>query len=251
MVTLPRFYAPDLDPAQKSVVLPEDESHHLVRVLRLSGGDKVIVFDGRGAEFLARVERADRHAASVALLEPIQSTPDRRVPVVLVQGVLKSDKMELVVRDATMAGVTRVSPVVTERSMVRVSALARAHAHERWSRVAVSSAKQCGRSRLPDIDLAVPFDDWLQTRAEGLRLLLVEPSSMDRPVERLRVVLEGARPTSVTCIVGPEGGWSDRELEAAIQGGCRLVTLGSMTLRADAAGLVAVSLVSFALEDDV
>jgi len=247
-VALPRFYAPDLDPANDEVVLPADESHHLVRVLRLAGGDRVVVFDGRGSEFAARVARADRHRAALTLLERLPAASDPRVPIELVQGVLKGDKMDGVVRDATMAGVTRISPVVTERSLVRIPALARAHALDRWQRVAVSSAKQCGRSRLPQIELARTFDDWLQMPTDGLRLMLVEPSPEDPAATRLRSVLEGNHPPIVSCIVGPEGGWSAAERDAASAAGCVPVTLGPMTLRADAAGLVAVSLVSFAVE---
>jgi 16S rRNA (uracil1498-N3)-methyltransferase len=248
-VPLPRFYAPDLDPSQKRVVLPGDESHHLVRVLRLSGGDRVVVFDGRGAQFIGRVERADRHAATVGLLDSMEAAPASRVPITLVQGVLKGDKMESVVRDATMAGVTRIAPVVTERSLVRIDTLSKSHARERWRRVAVSSAKQCGQARLPEIDQPLTFGEWLQQPAEETRLLLVEPSTGAGSATPLRRALEGARPASAACIVGPEGGWSATELRAATDAECRLVTLGSMTLRADAAGLVAVSLVSFALDD--
>ena len=249
-MTLPRFYVPDLDSSSGSAELPAEESHHLVRVLRLAGGDQVVVFDGRGGEFLSRVARADRHRTRVTLLQPLPSAPGPTVSIVLVQAALKGDKMDDVVRDATMAGVARITPVVAERSLVRVSSLARAHAQERWLRVSVSSAKQCGRSRLPVLDAPRTFDDWLQTSAEGLRLFLVEPSSADGSAARLRAALDGVSPESpqaVSCIVGPEGGWSLSERDRATKAGCTAVTLGSMTLRADAAGLVAVSLVSFAL----
>jgi 16S rRNA (uracil1498-N3)-methyltransferase len=245
---LPRFYAPDLDPASGRATLSADESHHLVRVLRLARGDHAVIFDGRGVEFLARVESADRQAAVVRLIEPRQSALDPTVPIVLVQSVLKGDKMDTVIRDATMAGVSQVAPVVTERSLVKVSALARAHTLERWQRVAVSSAKQCGRARLPTIEKGVPFGDWLQTPFDGLRLFLVEPSTGDQNSSRLQDVLRDAPPTTVGCIVGPEGGWSPAEREVATEAGCIAVRLGPMTLRADAAGLVAVAILSFALD---
>jgi 16S rRNA (uracil1498-N3)-methyltransferase len=247
-MTLPRFYAPDLDPSSGSVELPADESHHLVRVLRLTAGDQVVVFDGRGGEYLSRVSRADRHRASVTLLEPLPPAPRPPVRIGLVQALLKGDKMDDVVRDATMAGAARITPIVTERSLARISALARSHAQERWWRVAVSSAKQCGRSHLPVLDAPLTFGQWLETPRDGLRLLLVEPSTGDRSATRLRDVLDGVRPTEVSCIVGPEGGWSAAERDLALKAGCTAVSLGSMTLRADAAGLVVVSLVSFALD---
>jgi 16S rRNA (uracil1498-N3)-methyltransferase len=241
-----RFYAPDLDPAQERVTLPPDESHHLVRVLRLARGDHAIVFDGRGAEFLATVESVDRQAAVVRVLEQRQPAPDPPVRIVLVQSVLKGDKMDTVIRDATMAGVAHIAPVITDRSLVKLSALARAHALERWQRVAISSAKQCGRARLPTIDKAVPFDEWLRAPFEGLRLFLVEPSTEGEEPARLRDVLPSAPPPAIGSIVGPEGGWSGDDRALAAAAGCIPASLGPMTLRADAAGLVAVAVLSFA-----
>jgi 16S rRNA (uracil1498-N3)-methyltransferase len=242
-----RFYAPDLDPSRDEVVLSPEESHHLVRVLRLVRGDEAAVFDGRGHEFAGRVARADRHAAAITILDALAPSPEPAVAIVLAQAVLKGDKMDGVVRDATMAGVSRIDPLLTERTLVKVSTLARGHAQERWQRVAVSSAKQCRRSRLPEIDLARPFREWLDGPFEGRRLLLVEPQAGVSALT-LRDALRDSQPSAVCCIVGPEGGWTEEEREAAAAAGCPIVTLGPMTLRADAAGLVAVSIVSFALE---
>jgi 16S rRNA (uracil1498-N3)-methyltransferase len=246
VTTRPRFYAPDLDPSQSQLTLSTDESHHLVRVLRLVTGEEIAVFDGRGHEFQARVARADRNAAVVTIGAPLVTGPEPVVLTVLVQAALKGDKMDGVVRDATMAGVSRIVPVATERSLVGESALKRAH--ERWQRIAVASAKQCGRARLPAIDPPLQVRQWLDAPFDGRRLVLVEPSSGVDAVQTLRAGLAGPVPPRVACLVGPEGGWSARELEAAVSAGCILVSLGSMTLRADAAGLVAVSLVNFAFE---
>jgi 16S rRNA (uracil1498-N3)-methyltransferase len=249
-MTHARFYAPGIHPGGDRVVLPADESHHLARVLRLTAGDEVAAFDGRGGEFLARVERADREAAVLRILRTIDRAPDPTTDLVLVQAGLKGDKMDGVVRDTTMAGVARIAPVATERSIVPLRALTRAHAAGKWQRVAISSAKQCGRARLPVIEPPLSFEDWLRSPFEGIRLLLVEPSATERAAVRLRDALDGTAPRSVACIVGPEGGWSPTEREAAASAGCAIVTLGPMTLRADAAGLVAVSIVSFVLGEN-
>jgi 16S rRNA (uracil1498-N3)-methyltransferase len=241
---LPRFYAPGLDPAATTAVLPADESHHLARVLRLASGDAVAVFDGRGHEFLARVERADREGATVALVEPIASAPEPAVRVTLVQAVLKADKMDEVVRDATMAGVAHIAPVVTARTEIKVSALKRAHAAERWQRVAISSAKQCRRAWVPPTELAIPLDAWLAAPFPGPRLLLVEPSAGDAGVLSMRQLQARERPESAACLVGPEGGWTREEREAAVAAGCLPATLGALTLRADAVALAALAALS-------
>src|SRR6478672_8502612 len=136
---LPRFYAPDLDPEGPTTALPPDEALHLTRVLRLGQGDQIAVFDGRGHEFLARVAAASRDRVQVDLIEPVSPVAEARVPLTLVQAVLKGDKMDDVVRDATMMGVAAIDPIVTARTIVR----ARRTESDRWSRVAVASAKQC------------------------------------------------------------------------------------------------------------
>jgi 16S rRNA (uracil1498-N3)-methyltransferase len=248
VITRPRFYAPGLDPSGNETTLSSEESHHLVRVMRLTAGDEVSVFDGRGHEFQARVVRADKSGAVVALGQALATPAEPAIAVVLVQAVLKGHKMDGVIRDATMAGVARVTPVVTERTLIGLTALDRAHAHERWQRIAISSAKQCRRAWLPEIEAPCTFQDWLGRPFDGLRVLLAEPSAERELVEPMRGVLTvPTRPTAVACVVGPEGGWSPAELDAAIASGCMLASLGSMTLRADAVGLVAVSIVNFAL----
>jgi 16S rRNA (uracil1498-N3)-methyltransferase len=248
-VTRPRFYAPGLDAARGEVVLSSDESHHLVRVMRLAAGDEIAVFDGEGREYRARVVRADRNAASVALRDPVATAREPAVKTTIVQAVLKGDKMDGVVRDATMAGASSIVPIVTGRSLAGLRLLGRSRAQERWRRVAVASAKQCRRARLPAIEPPQGFREWLAGPFDGLRLLLVEPSADAPGVVPLREALTGPPPAGVACIVGPEGGWSADERDAAVEAGCVPASLGQMTLRADAVGLVAVSLVNFAYGD--
>jgi 16S rRNA (uracil1498-N3)-methyltransferase len=248
-VTRPRFYAPGLDPSVAETRLSADESHHLARVMRLVAGDEIAIFDGRGHEFQARVVLADRHGATVVIGEPIVTAPEPVVLTVLVQAVLKGDKMDGVVRDATMAGVAQIVPIVTERSVVGLSVLGRGRAHERWQRVAVASAKQCRRARLPGIDPPRPFIEWLNHPFDGRRVLLVEPSSGAHETQSMRAALAAPVPRAIACVVGPEGGWSADERAAAVTAGCVLASLGQMTLRADAVGLVAVSIVNFAFDE--
>jgi 16S rRNA (uracil1498-N3)-methyltransferase len=239
---------PDLEPDQRHVTLRDDESHHLTRVLRLRVGAEVSIFDGRGHACEARVEEIGPKTATLGILRAIPSPPAPAVPIVLAQAVLRGDKMDDVVRDATMVGVAAIVPLITERSLVSVSTLTKGRAVDRWTRVAIASAKQCGRAHLPVIHQPVAFDAWLTTAFEGRRLMFVEPASEARP-QRLREALAGAKPAAIGCVIGPEGGWSASERAKATAAGCLAVTLGATTLRADAAGLVAASVVSFAFEE--
>src|SRR5688572_6704358 len=207
---LPRFLVPDLGSEGESAVLPADESHHLARVLRLVAGERVAVFDGKGREFAAQVEHADRTRASVRLLAPIEPAPEPRVPFVLVQAVLKGPAMDDIVRDATMVGARAIQPVLT--SHVVVKNLKRA-VTERWQRVALASAKQCRRAVVPEVGSTQPFQKWLESRENDLRLLFVEPSAGWHAVSP-RSFIGQPPPASAAVIVGPEGGWSRAEIQA-------------------------------------
>lgn len=236
---LPRFLVPDLDPARGTAVVTGGEAHHLIRVLRLGAGAAVAVFDGRGHELQATVERIAGNTVMLELGEPVVPAPERRVAVTLAQAVLKGASMDDVVRDATMMGVSAIVPLVTAHTVARRAASA--HGAERWRRVAIASAKQCRRARVPDVSEPLAFDAWRLQARSGPALLLVEPSIRDVNPQPMRAMGTGAQPESATLVVGPEGGWSADEVRDAVASGLIAVTLGPLTLRAEAVALAALA----------
>ena len=245
-----RFLAPTLDPGDDIVTLPREEAEHLTRVLRLGVGDTIRVFDGRGHEFVARVTAAHRRDVSAQILARAAAAPEPAVAMTLTQAVLKGDKMDEVVRDAVMLGVTAIQPVITKRTEVTVAALLRGNRVERWRRVALASAKQCRRAVVPEIRTPLTFDNaWLEPRP-ALSLMLVEPAAAGADaatpaVEPLAVLRREPVPPDAAVWVGPEGGWDLQEQQQAHAAGARLLSLGARTLRADAVPLVAASILGF------
>jgi 16S rRNA (uracil1498-N3)-methyltransferase len=233
----PRFYVPDLDATAARVALPEDEAEHLARVLRLGTGAEVDVFDGRGGLWRAEVVEAGKRSASVRAIEAVTPAPEIGLPIAVVISILKADKMDEVVRDAVMLGATGIVPVVSERSEIGLSAVEKSHRVARWQRIAVSSAKQCGRAVVPVVAPARTFTAYLAEPATAARLICVEPAAGGG----VRTVQAIPKPASAHVIVGPEGGWSAAELAAAQSAGAIAVSLGGRTLRADAAPLVALT----------
>jgi 16S rRNA (uracil1498-N3)-methyltransferase len=244
---LPRFLAVDLDPSSRTATLAADEAHHLTHVLRLGAGDEIAVFDGNGREYRARIERLTRDGALVQLLDAIDPTPEPTVRLTLAQGVLKGDKMQDVIRDATMMGVATVEPLISARTTVRLKTLAQGPAVERWRRIAVASAKQCRRAVVPVIGRGTTLEDLVARETTEMRLILVEPSAVleGHPVG----TVQGRRPASATLIVGPEGGWTAEEVDAAIRAGWMPITLGRRTLRADAVAIVAIGVLQYLWSD--
>ena len=235
-----RFYAPDAGEGVEAIVtLPADESAHLIRVLRLKPGDAVRAFDGRGNEWRAEVAGVTKKTATLRLVERVSAAREARVPIELAIAVLKSDKMDDVVRDAVMLGVTSIQPLLTDRAEISAASIVRAGRVDRWRRIAVASAKQCGRAVVPPLKPPVTFAAALNEASVAVRLLFVEPQT-SASTSKLHDV---PRPAAATVIVGPEGGWSEDELRAAEQAGASLITIGGLTLRADAMPVVVLTAV--------
>jgi len=225
------------------IELPQDEAAHLLRVLRLSPGDRIRVFNGRGDEWVATVDEAGKRHVRARLDEPSTPASEARVAITLAVSVLKGDKMDAIVRDAVMMGVTALWPMLTERTEVTRAAIERSDRVARWQRIAVSSAKQCGRAVVPAVRTVAPLDDVIR---EAPCVMLVEPSA-GVAASPLRDVpaMDG-----VTLLTGPEGGWTQEEVEKAVDRGARLLTLGPRTLRADAVPIVALTALRVHWEDD-
>jgi 16S rRNA (uracil1498-N3)-methyltransferase len=264
-----RFFAPAMDPGDESVDLPRAEAEHLTRVLRLGVGDTVAVFDGRGREFLAKVALAAKRQVRVQLLSRLEPASEPVVAITLAQAVLKADKMDDVVRDAVMLGVTAIQPIVTRRTETTVAALMRGARVERWQRVALASVKQSRRAVLPEVRMPLTLETYLGDPPAALRLMLVEPAAAGNadtprghgqggdaseateageeaePVRTLSFLQGQPPPHDAVVLVGPEGGWTRDECAAAERNGVQLVTLGHRTLRADAVPIAAISVLQF------
>jgi len=175
-----------------------------------------------------------------AAREPGAAEPS--VSVTLAVAVLKGDKMDDVVRDAVMMGVVAVQPLVTTRSEVTLPSLLRGHRQERWQRISVSSAKQCGRAVVPIVLEPRTFEGVIASLGDepvpGQAMMFVEPSAAASVVSLGD--LDRTPPRAGTILVGPEGGWTPDEISRGIAA-CRLVTLGSRILRADAMPIVALT----------
>jgi 16S rRNA (uracil1498-N3)-methyltransferase len=239
----PRFYVPEARVERASIDLPREEASHLTRVLRLGTGARIRVFNGLGDEWEAEVEVAGRHRVSVRLGVRVAPAREARVPIALAVAVLKGDKMDDIVRDAVMLGVSGIQPLLTARTEVSRAAIERSGRVPRWQRIAVGSAKQCGRAVVPAVCAPASLEEAIRRASHPV--LLVEPSAA------ATAIALAALPAveRLTLFVGPEGGWTEEEVRAAGQTGAMLMTLGTLTLRADAVPIVALTAVRVRLED--
>ena len=240
---VPRLYVPSLDPRDRTVELPEEEAAHLRRVLRVKAGAAVRLFDGRGREVAARVTSVDRASVLAEVGDPVPAAPEWRVRVTLAQAVLKGDKIDDVIRDAVMMGVAAVQPLLTARTDVPAAAFSHGRRIERWQRIAVASSKQCGRAVVPPVLAPRALKECLDASQADTTLMLVEPAAA--PSAAAGAWPPTAVPASAMVLVGPEGGWTDEEVALALSAGYLPVSLGPRTLRADAAAIVALSVLQY------
>lgn len=221
-MSAPRFFCDAPLSAGARIALPEALAHHAIRVLRLRAGETVALFNGQGGEYPAVLEIEGKAGfAQLGAFDPREAELAGRIT--LVQGLPAGDKMDWVVEKAVELGAARVSPIAAQRSVLQLAGprLEKRVAH--WQRIAQSAAEQCGRNRLMAVDAPVALADWLAQPAEGLRLLCHPEADTDLSG------LLGATPglASLTLLVGPEGGWSDKELAQAREAGVQAVRFGT------------------------
>jgi 16S rRNA (uracil1498-N3)-methyltransferase len=213
------------------VTFDRDETRHLARVLRLVPGDVVLAVDGAGREFTVRMDALGDEASGTVLTTAVRGV-ESPLDVTLLQGVPKGDKMETIVRACTELGVAHVTPVLTERTIVRLEPSRWRERARRWQRVAREAAKQCGRAVVPGVDVPEPLPPALARDHGAVALCLWEAATVP-----LRDALEACAtpPRAVTVLIGPEGGLSRVEVEAARARGFAVVGLGPRILRTETA----------------
>jgi 16S rRNA (uracil1498-N3)-methyltransferase len=214
--------------------LTEEQARYLVAVLRLRPGAEVEVFDGAGRRFRA-VLLGDELEIGAPLPED-----KRRTDVVLVQALAKGEKMDLVVQKATELGATRIVPLTAERAVVRLQMDRSAARVERWRKIAREASRQCGRADVPEIDAPLGWQEvFAVLRKEPER----QPLLLDPKENALRLGAAARGVSRLLLAVGPEGGFTPAEIAEAAENGFLAVSLGTLVLRTETAGLAALAVV--------
>jgi 16S rRNA (uracil1498-N3)-methyltransferase len=237
---MPRVFVPAQLLGDERVTLDRAASRHLVKVLRLQAGAEVSIFDGCGTEIQGRIVRASAAGVELALGQR-HSMPLPPTTITLLQSVPRGDRMDIIVQKTTELGVNRIVPVTSARGMVKPPP----GKGRRWRAIAQEAARQSGRADVPEVADPLTLELALAgaAAAGGTRLLLWE-EERDPP---LRQVLAQVPLVSVTLLVGPEGGFSETEVESARVQGFRAAGLGPRILRVETAALVAVALTQAAI----
>lgn len=220
-----------------------DAANHIARVLRLEPGNPLTVFDGRGGEYAARIESFRKGAVIIEVHERSTSTRESPLSLTLAQGVSRGERMDWVVQKATELGATRIIPILTERTVVKLDVKQSARKLAHWQGIAVAACEQSGRDQLPDIVVPLDLHDFLHAVDPLATRLLLSPTGTQR-VNDLK-----APERKVVVLIGPEGGLAENEQRAAIGGGFIAVRLGPRVLRTETAAVAALTLLQHQFGD--
>lgn len=242
-----RFYVERPLLSADRVVLEGALAHRLSRVLRLRAGDEVALFDGNGGEARVRLEDVGERRITAGVVSRSVARPEPRVAVHLYQSITKGERFEWLLEKGTEIGVASFVPLIAARAVVKTPD--GGNKMERWRRIVVEAAEQCGRGAVPAIEPPRRFADAI-ARARGLILLPYEgaggaapniQAALDAEIDALFALGE------VSLFIGPEGGCEAAEVEQATAAGATVVSMGDRVLRSETAGLVAAALVLHAV----
>ncbi|MBS1197883.1 MAG: rRNA m(3)U498 methyltransferase [Proteobacteria bacterium] len=230
----PRFYTRlALSPGAR-LELPEPVARHAVRVLRLTVGAEITLFDGRGGEYPATIEHIERERVTVHLGNWLLRECESPLQVTLIQAVQAGDKMDFTLQKAVELGVSAFYPVTSRRSVVRLSGDRAAKRVAHWQGVAAAACEQCGRNHIPTVGTLESVEQWLARPAPGTLRLMLAPDA--------KTVLPPNPPSlSIQLLVGAEGGLDPAEIIAAQSAGFIAVRLGPRILRTETAGPAALA----------
>ncbi|MCP3868977.1 MAG: 16S rRNA (uracil(1498)-N(3))-methyltransferase [Gammaproteobacteria bacterium] len=231
---LPRIFVQESLTAGTLLKLERGPAHHLTKVLRLEAGDLISLFNGDGREYSARLTTLGRGSATAETLVQSEMEPVPSLPIHLAIGISKGDRMDTVVQKSVELGVTCITPLITDRCVVRLPPERRTKRLEHWRGVIIAACGQSGRNRIPELEHALPFEEWLERPRSRMGLLLDHRSV--NTLNRLEAPEKG-----VDLLVGPEGGLSDTERQLAENTGYTGTRLGPRVLRTETAPLAAIA----------
>ena len=221
----------------KELKINQKKTHYLKHVLRLKKEEKITIFNGTGCEFIALIIQIKRSEITLKPVKKIHRNVESPLYIHLAQGISRNDRMDFVVQKSTELGIKRITPLLTEFSFVKLNTEAFIKKKEHWGKISQSACEQCGRNEIPLIENPMTIKSFFNNISNENSLLLLEPESK-RTLEKTEKPKKG-----IDLLIGPEGGFSKKEIQSAREFGFSGISLGPRILRTETASLAAISII--------
>ncbi len=230
---IPRLYFPHPLARGEHLTLEKETAHYLLTVLRLKNDERVVLFNGEGGEYIAKL-MVDKKRVTAHILTFENINTESHLEIHLGQGLVRGDKMDFVIQKATELGVSSITPLFSKNSNVKLDEERSNKRWQHWHNIAISAAEQSGRTKIPTIHPPIDLATWVQKPFEGSSVVF-SPTSKNS-LKTLKLSLP------VRVAIGPESGWQEMEVNFMLSHQFLDSTLGPRILRAETAGLTAISL---------
>jgi len=230
---MPRFKINQFQITGNNVIIAGNDYRHIVKVLRFSVNDKIILFDVKGLEYDCVIKEILKKELTLEIINQYTINRESDLNIILFQAITKGDKMDLIVQKATELGVNSIYPVATERSEVRNT-----NKISRWQKIADESIKQCGRTKSPSVNTEIKFNEVFDIPKSDLNLIFYE----NEKSLKIKNLKNNKNINSVSILIGPEGGFSENEVRLAENNDFKSIGVGPRILRSETASIAAITL---------
>ena len=215
--------------------LPSDKAHHIINVLRTRLGEQICLFNNTEFEYLAKIVEITKRNVAVEIIESRHVNKESPLTINLCLAIARGQHMDFSIQKAVELGVKNIIPVISEFSNIKLQDSRKQNKMNHWQNIIISATEQCGRCKLTELQEPILFNEWMGLNSSGVKLIL-HPNSQ-HPLNSVEI-----SNNEVTLIIGSEGGFSEQEIEKAIEAGCRRISLGPRILRTETAVVSAVSI---------
>ena len=238
-ISLTRNFVDQHFAVNKKIILEKSSTHHLLKVLRKKEGDEIILFDGKGNSCLGVISSLNKSQLELEIIELFDKTLRSGIKISLGQSLIKSDPLNFIIQKATELGVASFYPLITDRSVIKLKMTK--NRALKWSLIARGASEQCGENWLPIIENPMKLDKWAEVEKSKIKIVLY-PHANNK-------ISDLDYKDSVSLAIGPEGDFTDYEVDSLIEKGFIPVTIGQRILRAETAAISAISSVRFGAKE--
>lgn len=237
-----------VDESAGRITIVGDDVNHIKNVLRMAPGESIILCDCEGRDYYSKIDTISKDMVVALIEDSVESITEPHVYITLFQGIPKSDKMDFIIQKSVELGVNRIVPVITERTVVKFdNSKDMDNKRTRWQRICLEAAKQCNRGIIPEITLPLKFSEAIKASKTADISILPYEKETCKGIKSLLCSNKNIKTASV--FIGPEGGFSEKEVMQAAEAGVQSVTLGSRILRTETAGIAVLAIIMYELGD--